>query len=318
MKASKKIFGAVMALMVAIVLATGTTFAWFTTNRTPSLGGVDLNVGSGTDGLLVSLDGSKFSEKLTSEDLYKALNGNTTADKFEKVTMMPVTTKDGVAFTEKDGTTAVTYDGAQTDNKFLQLKLYFRSNKEYEVFLFNGKEDKDAAAEADKTASIVAKGNAPIYSTVKAWDDFIANKYTVEAISKGDTLAARAANAARVSFQLKGAADAKVWAPHEENAEDPAGFYLGNLANDYIDHMYGNTPATTVPTMSYTTTKSVAGDGYTANAGVFKLVDTTATDGFYTAEVTINIWLEGWDGDCFNAVMKDVFTVNLNFIGLTA
>jgi hypothetical protein len=34
---------------------------------------------------------------------------------------------------------------------------------------------------------------------------------------------------------------------------------------------------------------------------------------YYVGKVTMNIWLEGWDADCFDAILDDVIRIQLKF-----
>lgn len=155
----------------------------------------------------------------------------------------------------------------------------------------------------------------------------------------GGTVNARAANAARIMFVENKVVDSlHVWCPNEYNVDGGAettattandtakGFWRNNLAGDY-NHL-NNSAIARVAQKAYTdkgitlgssgtviaTTKeaSVVNSAMTSEWGSSGEIQGT---GYYSV-VDLTIWLEGTDGDCFDAILGDTMSVALNFKGV--
>lgn len=65
MKATKKIVGATAALVAAVALSAGSTFAWFATNNSANVSGMNVSVTGTNDYLLIRAEGQNFSNTST-------------------------------------------------------------------------------------------------------------------------------------------------------------------------------------------------------------------------------------------------------------
>lgn len=134
-----------------------------------------------------------------------------------------------------------------------------------------------------------------------------------------------------------------VWDPYKTIVEETGNVYKrynasaqlivndsycnGNLANDYYNQFYGTHYDSTALAANLVT--SINDGAIVQNAdnkyptAITKLVkqtiatpsgDETATQGY----TEIKLWAEGWDGDCFNAILGDTMQISLAFVCFAA
>ena len=287
MKATKKLIGAVVALVAALAVSVGATFAWFTSQNTAKVNKFDLTVQDATGNLYIGL---------SEEELAQApVTINTSAGAYTSLKLTDVTSDDGVTFKDKGS-------GARTANThYFQVDLWFMSSTDVNVYLANtstltcsGNADNDIIL--DKTARATAGAN-----------------YGGDLTSDGK-ITTNAANAARVSF-VDGSTG-KIWEPQPE-----AGYTKLNLAHDYESYSQTGTWSKTdegdltdfMPVEATVETVAKTADaGTITGKELFSLTANTAK------KITINIWLEGKDGDCLNSIFADVISTTLEFVGIEA
>ena len=71
-KIVKKIFLAVITLLLAIVTFTGVTFAWLSINSDAWIEGMQIQATAGK-GFMVSIDGTNYQSSLSTDDIMKAV-----------------------------------------------------------------------------------------------------------------------------------------------------------------------------------------------------------------------------------------------------
>lgn len=335
MKKSKKLLISVFALVVTLALATSATFAWFSLNDKVTVGSFDVSATTGSDGLYISYGiaksdsvfGSKVeSDTIKNDDKIWVTDGAEQNPKVLGYTAM--TSDDGIAFKDINDT-AKQPNEAYTPGKdatFLQFNLSFRSTTPMKVYLY---------AEGGASAVTAAEGREGIEV---AWPGYVATNYydntdgaTVPsdiAAAEGSKLNARAANAARISFVTNTvdrttpetptltAGTAKIWNPNPKK-----GYYKGNMASDFNRYNDSATAAVTEKVLgdkavvAYTTATADSATPIATTAQAEYIKDTKTP---YEAVITINIWLEGTDGDCMNDLFSDIFNVKLAFFGKAA
>jgi hypothetical protein len=81
--------------------------------------------------------------------------------------------------------------------------------------------------------------------------------------------------------------------------------------------MSGDT-AVTQRTYTSTVTPLTSSATYAEGSEIVALAQTTSSTlgTIYQSTVTVNIWLEGTDGDCLDSIFSDGITVTLNFVAL--
>lgn len=315
-KAKKRLLISVAALVIAIAVATGSTFAWFTINREVNVEQMDISVTAGSQGIYVSTaKAGPYKTSLSQADLIAAgYNVNANLD--------ALTSKDGITITERDSDVAI----ASTTGKFIQFKLYFRASGETVPTIDLNRTDNSVV---DGKNTILQPSTNGVPQTIyNEWKDIAANEYgQTSAIATQAALPSRAAYATRVSFEAIAhdttTKSTRIWDPYYGDANTFCGLPNAdtnrydntnkNFAVDYYNATYafagsGNDPITApiANTIAATQNKTeFFGD-------VLKLTENAAT-GFYEGELTIRIWLEGYDGDCINSVLGDKILADFVF-----
>ena len=294
MKASKKLIGAIASLAVAASLTVGTTFAWFSSQSSVSTENIEMNVTSGSDALQVAVlakDGVEsdvnFKYVLSADEVKTAMGA---------VTYTALTSAD-------DGKTITEKGGAAATGGYAEFKFVFRTTMENAKLILSD------------TAAVTASDSSSAEPVI--WEEKKGSAEYGALIGDNGEINAKAAHAARVAFIVD--TNAKVWAPFEEYTVDAsktsdvaAGYYKGNLASDYNKFLNPALSAVTAQTMLNRVYR--AKDAATNDAvNVVAAFPTTKAGDFYQLTVTVKIWLEGTDGDCLDAILKDTFGVAFGF-----
>lgn len=245
------------------------------------------------------------------------------------------------ACTFEDGRTITEIDEDTETDEYIEIELYFFSNVPQTV----------ANSDPSKTKVTSTSGAK---KDGEAWAAIVADTYGTHSLyAKGDEIEAHAANAARISFD-NGSEDVEgvvIWNPNPEKgfnkcsnylyAEDQTGFTAANIKNMAVDY-YNNTanPETEItvpewytgnesngfkPNYSTKYVRRVAEEENPANyiitdelltlSAVTEVIGGENVVTGYKGTLTIRIWLEGWDGDCFDSIFEDVLNVYLQFAG---
>ena len=324
-KATTKILLAALSLVMALGIATGSTFAWFTANRTVQIGAINATVTSGTQGLYVAIWDQSAS---SGEGAYTAFEAGWDANAITAAvfgsTQNPSGTvlldaltsaNNGETLTRENSQTAVTFSATAQNNAFLEIKLKFRTTTAQDIYLgYDG-------SNFNSTISPVGNYNS---TPVLAWTTIAADTYgTHSQIAASAALETRAAYAARVAFLTTANSETTgvVWAPYDYTTDNSdgyntqAGFYKGNLARDYRNNLLDmNSTYTVANTNAVKLELDSNAESNTITTGATKIVSTTDNGhGQFDAEVTVRIWIEGTDGDCLNSIFSDILAVNLVF-----
>lgn len=232
---------------------------------------------------------------------------------WSKVKLDALTTTDGKAF-KYENNTAAKY------GTYVTLTYNFRISDEggYDVYLLDDGDTYKSSITPNNTNARSVTYNGP------AQEDTVYGK----ALTKNTATTTRAAYASRVSFIKNGTGDVTYWAPYdmkygESQDGNTAGyennansFYIKNFAADYkqafesVNGWTGLTNSTDNPTYSdsaKTVFKSSTSDATAAT--VISELNAATGEG----SVTINIWIEGKDGDCFNAILEDSLNIQMAF-----
>lgn len=306
-KAGRKLIVSVFVLVVAMSLAVTSTFAWFTMTNTPSVDGFNVNVTT-SEGLLISLTGADgtYKSRFTKSEIEAAIG---------TVYLSPVTSTDGIAMKDLAGQTAAT-------SSYVSFDLHFFSSTLQSVKL-------------NSTGNSVTSVKNPSTDVdfAKAWKTIDASLYSNDVnllnpsngvvdedgeIKTGADIIAKAQNAVRISF-VNGAS-AVTWYPNIDKGFNldynflqlSEGFEPKNLGLEYFNHVSDTAYlATSFPEIFSTSWY----DGtYIADNTLITLAP--AAGGGFKATLTIKIWIEGYDGDCFDSIMDDILTIALKFQGV--
>lgn len=352
---TKKILISSVALIAALGVAAGSTFAWFASNSTVTVSGFESNVVSGSDSLTMAVtaynsddtqeayNALTYSSTVTNEQIKKAIlgQGATANSPIYLAALTAKNTQTGEAAPDiYDGTVFETEAGNQvtdpnsttlTEGSYVSFKVVFRNRN-----VVSGDTARYIALSSDSTIDRSDNGkDIPLptnqYTTI---DGNItasgATYYGSELKTAGEAaerrLTAYAADAVRVSFvtNTAGVNSGKVWSPYERyvtggntTAEltvqaNARGYYLNNLASDYRIDTLGT--ASLVTQKAYTSSVITAADASDDVKRISKNLEAFNSDDTYTyTSVVVNIWIEGTDGDCFDAILQDDFKLTLKF-----
>ncbi|MEG1923885.1 MAG: hypothetical protein RR307_05460, partial [Clostridia bacterium] len=128
-------------------------------------------------------------------------------------------------------------------------------------------------------------------------------------VSTGSLIYSRASNAARVAFFDCGEVGKSATTTYKcvVNPNSANGFNAGNLQQDYYKYVNGVDAVVTDETITplYTTTGNMISDA--TNSNFIQIA------GSKTNLIMVRVWIEGTDGDCFNAILNDHLTIALAF-----
>ncbi len=275
-------------IFAAFVLGT-TTFAWISMTNTAKIDPFQATVGAG-EGIEMSLDGLAFSSALTEEMIHDYL--------FERAGA-PYPNFKYKAVTSENGRSMLGYDD-QTAAGYLEFNLTFRtSNLE--------------------TPDVYWVG-ATVTSNGKGWtpDTSFINAKGISLTPASGSSTYYVADACRIS--VEGGLNTIVF----ENPEVGTNTVLGPKAgvdmtnsNGAVDY-YKEKNAGSAPagSESVDVPATATSDEELDNSPLVTLDDPAQgaqNPAFYYGVVTIRIWIEGWDPDCFNSILADVMSVELVF-----
>lgn len=307
----KKVLLLTISFTLLSITLGASTFAWLSLATTNIVDGFGIEATMGNQ-LEMSLDGINYEQNL---------DGQTILDKLSKLRLTDVTSYDGKTF----------YTGIQqilkeaTKNKdYISLDFYFRTTSPYHnVYLYENV-NVGALYESPPT-----EGTYFLSKGVDFRSQVTYQHSKTEIVNAGQTFKAFAANAIRISFverlldetDLRNETDLRVtiYDP-SENEERGYGHTYGGLA--YFNERANKnlTPPRLVPDTKYQL--STFAD-YNPNLAMnddsllLKLVRSDEFDDqgrlYYKGKLTINIWLEGWDADMFDAILNDTIKIQLTF-----
>lgn len=341
MKASKKLIGASVALVAALAVSVGTTYAWFTTNNTVTVDNIQAQVTTGDSNLEIALITKQTYDATQTNKVTKdAEIGNfsygisfkgfgETGYEFSNILLDALTsTNDGVSLTSKptvdSNAGTATPGSAATEGSYIEL--YFRLR----------------TPAADATTEIILGTNSAVTSktdpedSILAWETIAANSYGTNhaAVNKDSAITANAANVTRVAFLpatfegkeddgpanstvKAGTTSNGVWIPNKGVGYDARHATSGyKLAEAYEIQKLGTSPdakavdAIKAKYADVTYTKEITA-GSTTSGTVLTLSEKDGN--YYYNDLCVKIWLEGTDGECFNNIFNDLLTINLEF-----
>lgn len=336
-KTTAKILTAVVALVISLGIAAGTTFAWFTSNRTVTFDALEAEVTTGTQGLYVAVKryGTEtFTEFKPSIDnatlLNEMLGTESGGSRPTSIKLSDLTTDvpedqnyKGVKLVEegKSASQETTFTNG-AENKFIEFTLKFRTTVQQDIYL--------AINNGNGISSGINYVDGNSLTTVKSWRRIEANEYgNNNVINQNEALSTRAAYAARVSFITDGVG--KVWAPYDyalgsdDLSHTQAGFYVNteekNLARDFRNAILGRSDTYVCNVLNEVKllsdalaaqNKNVSDDfGAVPATPIARTMDNS--EGAFDAVVTVRLWIEGTDGDCLNSIFNDKISLQLVF-----
>lgn len=301
-KLTSKLLLSLIAVAIAIVALGTSTYAWFTLSGTTSTGAFNATVQSAS-GIQISLDNSKYANSITTAEmnqlLYNRVSGNIAADgttvsgktpdisltksltdtafKFEDIT-----TTDGIKFSNlASGTLSSTTSG------YLEFTIFFRS--------------------PNQNAQIKVSTSTSITGSSSTWTPSVAVENGDDDLVIGTAKTFDPSNATKISFAATTTATSALYLYGKEgtNAHGACTSEAG-LARAYADAMHYTIPAST-GTNTCPTYKTTFDDTTICTCS------TSSTNDYYYGSVVVRIWIDGWDGDCIDAIVADTITAAFTF-----
>ena len=320
-KLSRKLLLSIVTVALALVTLGATTFAWFTLSTRAEVQEFEVEVTSGA-GIEISADGKSYSNYIKKDDIYAAIDRAGSSKVLDHVT-----SPDGIKFTtigfnESDGKVHFNNPAA---SGWTEFKLWFRSPENgVEVYMLHNTTVTSTGINWVADADFNLKANLPM--------------------KVGDTYKLYGANAVRISTT-----ENTVTPPNPDSGSDFS-YADGKSANVFElgfedDQKLGTTIQTEYGSVAYYNTKNsnnpitpTVNDklptvyGYNnlpeledlntsditdAHVPVATLTAASNISGttLYYGQITVRIWLEGWDPDMFNAIMADKIRIHLFFGG---
>lgn len=291
------------------------TYAWITLSNSGVADGLVLNVNTGED-LQISLDGISY---------YNNMPGELIAEQLTKLSMQDVTSTNGITF--KSG--GPTGQGTAVPNRdYVSIDLWFRTTAaERFVFLVDNVSN---GVEYD-----TKRDGTLVVSLGRSWKadlTFVNGADLInDVVLEGTRNTYYASQAVRIAFveqvNKDNIYDTRLSSSLKKVIIDPSedplrGYGVSYGALDYISKRMGRiieAPAQKPETV-YELTKFANNNPYiplTDNSRIMELIVSEQKDNkdqtYYVGKVTMNIWLEGWDADCFDAILDDVIRIQLKF-----
>ena len=305
----------IMSLLFSATIFGTVTYAWFSMAKTNILDNLTINITTG-EHLEISLDNVNYYKKLPAKVLKEAIG--------DELALQDVTSSDGINFVGgplKDGEVRENID-------YLSLTFWFRTTaRERDVYLVdNVSRDVNYGDIADGTY-VVSKGiNWQADNTFVNGPDAL-----TDVVYSGQRGMYYGADAIRISF----VEEKDETNPHDIRSIDslrrfifdPSGNPERGFGKSYGAFAYFKakrkediTIPEVIPVTKFNLTEFSEANPYLPlnnDSKVMELIETidksSNENTYYRGKVTVNIWLEGWDADCFNAVYTDTIVVQLKF-----
>jgi len=301
-KITRKVLVAVFALVLSVVALGTTTYAWFTLGNTVKVAQFQMNV-SGGEGLEMTYVTKGGSEKgyvstILTEDIISYLEadyyGKSEGQWANEFQLYPVTSVDGKLFKklDKDDNYSLADTTAHTDNHFVEFKLKFRTKAETQKLVWNQVELTSSGVNWSPEVDFTAVGG----NTVTKGSD------AVEYFAKdGARISVEPTDGTTVVYELPlEGTNKEVLSNEKPNFTQGAHDYFHKVTGVNLEDTYGGYKAAeTITAVSSTY--------------VMDFVDTGDPAGYYYAQVTVRVYLEGFDAETFNAILSDDIKVALGF-----
>lgn len=279
-KLRNKLLLSILTVALTFIALGTTTFAWFTLGGTATANAFEAEIKT-PDGIEVSLDQQVWGNalELVAED--------------ESLVFADITSADGISFVDKA-------NAAAAEGSYFNVTIYVRStNKDVTISLESLIVDaSNFAEEANwKSDATFATGTTNGTDSFTAGEEYIFNAINAVRLSfvKGD--------AAQV-LEIKGTDDHG----SATNSEDGLTYKYAEAKESEANITTTVTPKTADATVN--ASGEITGTVTLLNANNFEAPETE--DGYYYSDFEVNVWLEGWDPDCINAILNG--TVKLGFV----
>lgn len=339
-RAFRKLILSVITLSLVLFTLGTSTFAWFVLSDVNEVSDINITVGGG-ETLEISLNRKDYYRVLPANlfmNFIKGQNGD------QEVCLRPVTSLDGRTVQNLNGDVLKTVEDGLNVN-FIRIRVYFRATdinesmaEEYGLGVYLDGFNPDATYEnydSEEGTYIISKG-------IKARADVDFTDYDVKTgepidINSSDVLTKYASDAARVAFydnqyNYHGSQeqatkyydlsyrDGKSLSTYGygygydgdlEDLKGSASYYYNKTGEKLTPSVLGIPVHNVDNGFSEFGTEELA--MFANNSNGFICYLTQVDVGTYEGTMTMLIWLEGYDPDCYNVIGNDSIVVSLKF-----
>lgn len=307
MKVQRKLTIIIVMVLLTVVALGTSTYAWFTLNNIAKVDQIEMGITSGV-GIDLSLDKKNWYSELSSEELKSVTEGV----KFDAVTSL-----NGETFATMDNNAVQV-----ADKKYIEFTMYFRAtnvlaleNVEAGIFLV-GNNNNATYNNLGSTTAIVSEG--------RKWNPDTTFEYEPNNILSPESseMICYAKDAIRLSFTYNQTTTDQTTTIFDLSSDSGNESYKG-YGYEYGAISYykskkgikqlvapGKQSVVFRNELSIIDSQSVTANNN--NSLITKLVLDTNDNNYY-GETVIRIWIEGWDGDCFDSILSDKVKAQLKF-----
>lgn len=297
---TRKLYISMVMLCLAVFATTTATYAWLSLATSNAVRGIGLQANNG-DELALSLDGINYYTNLPSELVMEQI---------KNLAFRDITSLDGKSFNY--GINGETQNAIKNID-YISLTLYLRTKSAYmhEVYLSNNISNEVTYNEGSVGTYIVSKG--------RHWMSDVDYQYGPdEYVEKGNSKTYYVSEAMRVSFIDHETNTSKIF---DLSGNKERGFGKAYGATSYYQAKTERqlTLPTKVPDTVYKLSEFDSINPYaldnSSHITTLKYLGHRAENGqyLYEGKVTMNIWVEGWDADLFDAIFGDQVKMQFQF-----
>ena len=315
MQSVRRVYFSLLSVILFTFIFVTATYAWTTITTISSIDGLSLTATTGEQ-LQISIDGINYQQFLET-DVLEALFGD--------VKLKDITSLNGKTF----------YTGglrmeapAAANEDYLSFELWFRTKEvERHVYLTNNVNNQVTYDQTLQGTYVVSRG-----VTWVARHTFLNGPEDTDIVNQGDEGIYYGSEAIRISIEEIRVEENELDERSEdefrtiiydpsENPERGYGTFYG--AYHYFMINTGNTFYSLPPyrpDILYKLTTFEPFDPYQAQDNdslVAELIESDMTDDegntYYIGKIRVNVWIEGWDADAFDAVHRDRIKMQLQF-----
>ncbi len=313
----RKLLVSILLLIYSAFAFMQATFAWISLSTQNTLDGMEMTV-TMESGMEISLDGENFYPQISEQMLRREI-GNI-------IKLDSITSIDGISFQKNYAGNAVFAVG---NKDYITFDLWFRTSIPTTKYLYlvenvNSTLNYDLVQEKSFDGTyVVSKGVEWVNQS-----DFDNGDGIILAGTRKTYYAAEAMRMSfvekRVEASLLGQDDertdliTKIYDPSENEARSfgkEYGFYSYYLAQHGENSL--KLPTVYPDTIYHLTTFKNPYEAFNNTSQIAAFQKGVTVDGvsYLYAKVRVNIWLEGWDADCIDAIFADSVMMQLKFRG---
>ena len=315
---TKKLMLSVLTLAFAVVSLGASTFAWFTMSSTAKVSAFEGAV-KGAEGVEIAItklgwNGTPDAAEDVKYDSLKWFSGQLPADQFTADIIDPgfafsALTSDGKGtFTDvSNNTVDASHENAgKASGGYIGFRLWFKSAandtlKLTDIVISNKTNANPVVMDqAFEIAAPKVKDGTEYFETI------VGQKWTFDVVS-----------AARISLHAQGKTDALIYESDYLAPTAPGDSTPGTAGNStgYSEkgaYAYYNLKAIDRKLGSVLTAPTTSQIGSLADTGAGS-VDVVSLTSNTPTYVDVYVWIEGWDGECLNAIFTQELVVNFDF-----